>query len=386
MKGVRTMAAEQKVLLKENDIDYQNTDLLDEVTQKLHCLPALVCKSEVDQLKNHLTEAYYGRAFVIQVGDCAERFVDAEASISNSKFNHLLELKSQIESRLKIPAISIGRIAGQYAKPRSAATEFINGKWVHVYRGDMINAESLQDNRNPNPLRILKAYDSSKAILTHKEFFKETIFTSHECLLLEYEMPLTRTQEGATYNLSTHFPWLGMRSISSAPHINYLSTINNPIALKIGPQTSFASMISVIQQLNPDNQIGKIALILRLGVSNVGDVLPKIIQAIRGNQLNVLWMSDPLHGNTQLDKYKRKFRLVSDAVHETTQICDILNKQGRHLSGLHLEATYKENIQECVSSLDELIEDRVYDSALDPRLNRMQCEYYIDQILQKIKA
>lgn len=379
------MAADKKTL-NVDSLTYHNTNLLDQVKWQLQHLSPLVEVSDVNHFRKQLEKVFYGRAFVVQLGDCAERFSDAERSISLSKCNHLSQVKSHIENSLKVPVITVGRIAGQYAKPRSVPTELINGKLVYAYHGDMINGETISDLRMPDPYRLLKAYDSAKAVLSHMAEYDERFFTSHECFSLDYEHPLTRCENGLNYNLSTHFPWLGMRNLSSERHINYLSMIENPVALKIGPQAPIASMIDVIKRLNPQNVPGKIILVVRLGAANVSQSLPKFIHAVRENQLNVIWMSDPLHGNTQSDKYKRKFRLLSNAIDETIEVTEMLNHYGAHLGGVHLEASYKQNILECVSSLEELTENRTYDSALDPRMNPQQCEKYLDHVLEKISV
>ena len=369
-----------------NKPPYNDVELLDRVQKELHALPALIKHYEVDVLRGHLEKVFHRQAFIIQVGDCAERFSEASQAVTYSKYQQLIFLKSFIERALDLPVIAIGRIAGQYAKPRSAMMETVSDKSVYAYYGDIINAEHSKDSRHADPNRILQAYNVSKAVLSYLATFEKFVFTSHECFLLEYEKPLTRIQDNICYNLSTHFPWLGMRNILSEPHINYLSNIANPVALKIGTHTSPFWMVSAIQRLNPINQVGKIALVIRLGIDKVDKILPIFIQAIHENKLNVIWMCDPLHGNTQSDQYRKKFRLLKHAIEETIKVCDILHQSGTHLAGLHLEASYREDIQECISSHEELIENRIYESALDPRLNHNQCITYLEHVLEKINS
>lgn len=360
---------------------YQDINELCHIQQKLSMLPGLVKNDEVDELNRRLEKAFYGQAFIIQAGDCAERFSDAELHITRQKYDQLICLKSLIESTLKLPVITIGRIAGQYAKPRSTPTEMVGGKLAYAYHGDMINAENLTESRIPDPNRMLRGYASSKAVLSHIATFLEQIFTSHECFLLEYEKSLTRLIEGKHYNLSTHLLWLGMRNIESEEHLDYLATIANPVAIKVGAATPLYSVVSAIQQINPDNKRGKVILVTRLGVDKVSSSLPQLIEIIYQNELNVVWMCDPLHGNTQSDRWGKKFRLLGHAADETINTNNILYQNDCYLSGLHLEISPRTDIKECVSLLSELDKNRVYDSALDPRMNHNQCVAYMKQVL-----
>ncbi len=374
-------------MISANELTYNDNNLLADVQNQLATLPTLIEHNEVALLHQHFINVFHGQAFIIQMGDCAERFADACQNVTHYKYEQLIFFKRLVERVLKIPVITVGRIAGQYAKPRSSTTEIIAEQSVYAYHGDMINAEhanNLSDSRNPDPYRMLQAYNASKKILLHLAEGEEKIFTSHECFLLAYEQPLTRIREEVQYNLSMHLPWLGMRNLESKPHVDYLSKIDNPVAIKIGPDASIASIVSVIQKINPQNQIGKIILIGRLGVTHVRDKLPKIIQVIKQAQLNVIWMWDPLHGNTHCDRQGKKYRLLQDLIEETIISCDILCENDIDLGGLHLEASYKTDILECVDSLDELVGNRAYDSALDPRLNHNQCIAYFNQVLTKI--
>jgi 3-deoxy-7-phosphoheptulonate synthase len=364
---------------------FEDVHLLKQIQEQLSSSIPLVSPMEVKKLTKELIKAFHQQSFIIQLGDCAERFSEAEPLISHLKYKQLNQAKLLIEEKINRSVIMIGRIAGQYAKPRSNGPENINGKLIYPYYGDMINSEYISESRNPDPYRILQAYHASKKIISHLKKFENPVYTSHECFLLEYEYPLTRKDQEKKYNLSTHLPWLGMRSIISKPHINYLSTIHNPIAIKIGADTPISTMISTIKQINSKNKIGKIVLILRLGKNNVHNSLPKLIEAVHENNLNVIWMNDPLHGNTKKDQYEKKYRLVDDAIEETVNICHVLFHYGIHLSGLHLEASYKSDILECVNSLDELTENRLYNSAVDPRLNNEQCTYFLEKVLNPIR-
>ncbi len=369
-----------------NEGFYADLGELNDIQSKLATLPDLIHYNEVDTLRQHLIKVFDQQAFLIQIGDCAERFTDASQTITHLKYKQFVFFKALIEHAIKTPVIVVGRIAGQYAKPRSHQMEVIGDKKVYAYHGDMINHEHASQPRTPDPLRMLQAYHASNKILAHLANYEEKIFTSHECFLLDYEKPLTRCRENVLYNLSTHLPWLGMRHLDSKSHITYLSKINNPIAIKIGANASIPSILSVIQTLNPKNVIGKLILVSRLGINHVFGMLPKIIAAIQDNHLNVIWMCDPLHGNTQSDVYGKKFRLLEHAMDETMITCDILRQNNLQLGGLHLEVSYKTDILECIESFDELTEHRVYDSAVDPRLNHNQCITYFNKILKNIKS
>ncbi len=362
---------------------YSDTNLVTKIQKKLCALPGLIKHTEIDALNNILEKVFRGEVFILQAGDCAERFSDAQEHITQKKCDQIFFLQSLIESIIKIPVVPVGRIAGQYAKPRSSVNEALKQNHMYAYHGDMINSEISGVSRNADPNRMLEAYTSSKTVISHISKFEKFLFTCHECFLLEYENSMTRLVGNTKYNLSTHTPWLGMRHIESEEHINYLSSIANPIAIKVGPTTPLHSLVSAIQRINKDNKGGKIIITTRIGFDKVADFLPQLIEVIHKNQLNVIWTCDPLHGNTQCDSYSKKFRLVPHAVEETIQTKNILNKNRCNFSGLHLEVSPETDILECILSLDDLIENRVYKSALDPRLNYNQCILYIKQALEK---
>ena len=356
------------------------------IQKKLRAYPGLVDYDRIHDLKTLLEQTAQQSNFLLQMGDCAERFSENSREVIYAKQKQILSFKKLIEHTLSMPVVPIGRIAGQYAKPRSSSTEIINGQSIYPYHGDIINSESPYKSRVPDPERMIKAYAAAKLVLSHLADCGEQIFTSHECYLLEYENSLIRTVNNIQYNLSAHLLWLGMRNISSQSHINHLSSIDNPVALKIGPNLHAASIIAAIQQINPTNKQGKIILVTRLGYDKVCTLLPKLIEIIKQQQLQVIWMSDPLHGNTHLDKYGKKYRLVTHAIDETIETCDILRSYCIQLGGIHLEASPRMDIQECVFSTKELVENRTYDSALDPRLSASQCTEYLEQVLPSIQA
>src|SRR3990167_10924116 len=212
---------------------YTDHDVLVHIQNQLSLLNPLIDYKDVLNLRELLVDVFYNKAFILQIGDCAEKFSEANQIVTDLKYQQYVFLKSLVESTLAKPVVLIGRIAGQYAKPRSCKMETVNGKKIYTYHGDMINSEHDKLSRNPDPSRILQAYYASYNILSYLTKYKEKIFTSHECFLLEYEKPLTKTQEDSQYNLSAHTLWLGMRNFTSPQHIEYLAKINNPIAIKI---------------------------------------------------------------------------------------------------------------------------------------------------------
>jgi len=364
-----------------SNIKYADAVRLKQVQEILKQMLPLIKASEINELRHIMSKINQSNAFVIQLGDCAERFSDACESVTKSKCMQLIKLKELMHSKLNRQIHVIGRIAGQYAKPRSKPFEIVNNRPTLAYFGDLINHEHDVEARNPDPERLLTAYNSASKILSCLYACNDQLFTSHECFLLEYELPLTRNVDGKLYSFSTHFPWLGMRNINSKVHIQYLSKIHNPVAIKVGPGTHISTIISSIASINPDNDVGKIIVILRLGIENVKTHLPKLIEELTKKNMEVVWMCDPMHGNTKADKYGLKYRLLSSMIEETLEVIFVLSAYGLKLKGVHLEATYKSDVLECITSLDQLLPNRPYDSALDPRLNHEQCEYYLEKIM-----
>ena len=365
---------------------YPNLSALDHAQNKLRTLPSLVKNTEIRALSSMLANAGRGKSFIIQLGDCAERFAEAGDDITEKKYSHLVQIKNAVEKITGLPVTLIGRIAGQYGKPRSSVLELLGGKPVFSYHGDIVNAEHPTDCRHADPDRMLTAHQSSQKIISYLDAQQQKIFTSHECFLLEYEIAMTRQYQGKFYNTSTHFPWLGMRNIESSQHINYLECIENPIALKVSASISIPLLISVIKKLNPSNKLGRVTLITRLGYTKTKSHMPKLIEAILENKLNVVWMCDPLHGNTHKDQYGMKYRLLDEAIAETRDTLKCLVKMKQHFAGVHIEATYRTDVMECVSSPEELTPERTYQSAVDPRLNYDQSFMYINRLFENIST
>lgn len=411
-------------------VDYPDQGLLDKVLTKLEHLPPLVTVGEIDKLKTQLAEAALGKRFLLQGGDCAESFDECKENNITNKFKILLQMSLLLIHRLRKPIVRVGRIAGQYAKPRSSDTETKEGVTLPSYRGDLINHPHFTEiTRAPDPFRMLEGYHYSAATLNYlralvnggfadlhhphqwdlsffehspqaKEYsgivksiedsldFVKTIdglkasrldsidfFTSHEALHLPYESALTRKDNGEWYNLSTHFPWIGMRTaIEDSAHIEYFRGLQNPIAVKVGPKTTANWLKTLINTLNPDNEPGKLTLITRFGQDNIADCLPKLIKAAKETQKTVLWSCDPMHGNTQTTQEGYKTRHFDAIMSEIQQALNIHASCNSFLGGIHLELT-GENVTECIGGARGLSESdlkRAYHSLVDPRLNYEQ--------------
>jgi 3-deoxy-7-phosphoheptulonate synthase len=411
---------------------YPDALLLQEALEQLRRLPPLVTSWEVNGLKNQLAEAQEGRRFVLQGGDCAESFADCQPQIITNRLKVLLQMSLVLVHGMKKRVLRIGRFAGQYAKPRSADTETKDGVTLPCYRGDLVNApEFTAEARAPNPYNLLRAHaysaltinfvrgliDGGFADLHHPEYwdldwvqhsplaadyqrmvdtlgdsvrFMETLaaqpigdfsrvdfFTSHEALLLWYEQAQTRQvpRSAGWYNLSTHFPWIGMRTADvNGAHVEYCRGIRNPIGVKVGPGMSAEWVLELCAILNPTNEPGRLTLIHRMGAGKIAQYLPPLIDAVRASGHKVLWICDPMHGNTQSTASGIKTRRFDDILSELTQAFEIHARCGSTLGGVHLELT-GEDVTECTGGARNLTDtdlERAYKSAVDPRLNYEQ--------------
>jgi 3-deoxy-7-phosphoheptulonate synthase len=411
---------------------YPDRAALDGALERLRHLPPLVTSWEVNALKAHLAEAQEGRRFVLQGGDCAESFDDCRPEIITNRLKVLLQMSLVLVHGLKKPVIRVGRFAGQYAKPRSTDTETRDGLTLPAYRGDLVNAADFtQASRTPDPQRLIEGHsrsaltvnfvrgliDGGFADLHHPEYwdlswvhhsplaeqyqrivdsigesvrFMETLagqpvgdfsrvefYTSHEALLLYYEQAQTRQvpRSEGWYNLSTHFPWIGMRTAAlDGAHVEYMRGIRNPVAVKIGPAMTAETLVRLCEVLNPSNEPGKLAFIHRMGAGAIAAKLPPLVEAVRAAGHRVLWLCDPMHGNTQATKAGVKTRRFDDILAELDQAFRIHERCGTHLGGVHLELT-GEDVTECLGGARDLVEgdlQRAYRSSVDPRLNYEQ--------------
>ncbi len=405
---------------------------LDETLRQLTLLPPLVTSWEVESLKGQLAAAARGGAFLLQGGDCAESFADCRSSVIANKLKILLQMSLVLIHGLKRRVIRVGRIAGQYAKPRSADLETRNGVSLPSYRGDLINGpEFTTAARTPDPGRLLRAYGRAAmtlnfirglsecgfADLHHPEnwdldFVKHSpqardyrgvvdalgeslrfmevlgaeagselsrvqFFTSHEGLHLHYEQATSRRvpKQPGWYNLGTHLPWIGFRTADvEGAHVEYFRGIRNPLGIKVGPGISGDWLEALLERLNPENEEGKIVLIHRFGAGRIGSLLPPLIDAVRCTGRPVLWVSDPMHGNTETTADGYKTRRFDNILSELEQAFDIHREQGSRLGGVHFELT-GDNVTECIGGARGLAEadlHRAYQTQVDPRLNYEQ--------------
>lgn len=411
---------------------YQDQEALEQALEHVSSLPPLVTSWEVENLKSELAHAARGERFLLQGGECAESFGDCRAEVITSRLKILMQMSLVLTYGLNTRIVRVGRFAGQYAKPRSSDTETRNGTTLPSYRGDIINSpEFTAEARRPDPQRLGEAYSSSSltlnlvralteggfADLHHPEYwdldfmqhsplaeeyhaivdaigetvnFLETVtqekldslegvnfFTSHEALLLPYEEALSRSvphKEGI-YNLGTHLPWVGKRTNQPEnAHVEYARGIENPVGLKVGPNMTPSNLKTLVRTLDPEDEPGALTLITRFGVDAIEDRLPSLIEAVRETGQTVLWICDPMHGNTERTESGTKTRQFDNILDELRQAFEIHAAEGSHLGGVHFELT-GENVTECVGGARGLSESdlsRAYESHVDPRLNYEQ--------------
>ena len=405
---------------------------LQRTVEQLASLPPLVTPWEVELLKGQLGEAAEGKRFLLQGGDCAEQFEECTADTITNKLKILLQMSLILVHGSNQPVIRVGRFAGQYAKPRSEEFESREAATLPSYRGDLVNRKGFTEaDRVPDPQLLLRAYERSAltlnfiralvkggfADLHHPEYwdlefarhspladeyharahrvveslqFMENIvgagsgevhwvdfFTSHEGLHLTYEEVQTRREPNGNswYNLSTHFPWIGMRTAApEAAHVEYFRGIANPIGVKIGPNMTPAVLAELLERLHPNDEPGRLTLIHRFGYARIGECLPAIIEAVRSTGKTVLWCCDPMHGNTRYTGDGIKTRHFDEILGELEQAFAIHHAHGSHLGGVHFELT-GDNVTECLGGARNLNESdlkRDYRSEVDPRLNYEQ--------------
>lgn len=411
---------------------YPDKGALDAAVAALSRLPPLVVSWEIEALKEEIAAAQRGERFVLQGGDCAESFEDCQSDKIAKKLKILLQMSLVLIYGLKMPVVRIGRMAGQYAKPRSADAETREGVTLPCYRGDIVNRPGFTPaEREPDPQLLLRAYeraaltlnfvrsliDGGFADLHHPEywdldfvrhsplkdayerivqsisdsldFFEATtrspiheatrvnFYASHEGLHLLYEQAQTRfiERQQRWYNLSTHMPWIGMRTAAlDGAHVELFRGVANPIGVKVGPAMSAEWVQGLIATLNPNNEPGRIVLIHRMGAKEIDKRLPALIQAVRATGSPVLWMCDPMHGNTESSSSGLKTRRFDNILAELEAAFRIHREMGSCLGGVHFELT-GEDVTECTGGARGLTDAdlaRAYKSQVDPRLNYEQ--------------
>ena len=411
---------------------YPDQAALAAAQEELRGLPPLVTSREILSLQQQLAEAQEGRRFLLQGGDCAETFAECRSDVISNRLKVLLQMSLVLVHGLRQPVVRVGRFAGQYAKPRSADMETRGDATLPSYRGDIVNGpEFSAQARVPDPRRMVKAHarsamtmnfvralvDGGFADLHHPEYwglgwvqqsplageyqdmvsgigdavrFMETLagrqihslnrvdfFTSHEALLLPYEEAFTREVPRADgwFNLSTHFPWIGMRTAAlDGAHTEYFRGIRNPVAVKVGPTVAPDELLRLVDLLNPHDEPGRLGLIHRMGAKDIAGKLPPLLEAVRREGRRVLWICDPMHGNTETTSNGYKTRRFDNIRSEIEQSFDLHAAAGTRLGGVHLELT-GEDVTECTGGARELTEvdlERAYRSTVDPRLNHEQ--------------
>ena len=425
--------------------EYPDPAALERVLGELRVLPPLVTSWEILLLRAQLAEAAAGTRFVLQAGDCAERFAACTPSRITNMLKVLLQMSLVLVVGAQKPVIRIGRFAGQYAKPRSANEETRGGVSLPTFRGDNINRpEFTAEARIPDPQLLLRGYERAAmtlnfiralvkggfADLHHPEYFDldwvqrspladeyhrmvQTIgdslrfmehvlgvragetdridfFTTHEALHLGYEAAQTRRvpRRPGYFNLTTHFPWVGLRTHDpQGAHVEYLRGIENPVGVKIGADFTRDKVLRLLVALDPERQPGRLTFIHRFGAGKIAEALPKLIEMVRAEGGQVLWICDPMHGNTRTTSTGIKTRRFADIYSEVEQAFDIHRDMGQTLGGAHIEMT-GENVTECIggsSGPDEEGLARAYESEVDPRLNYEQSLELSFLIARKMK-
>ncbi|MFF4952152.1 3-deoxy-7-phosphoheptulonate synthase [Streptomyces chattanoogensis] len=361
---------------------WESQEQVEQVRRELATRPALVRTRDVRALRAALAEVALGRAQLVQAGDCAEDPEESTARDVHRKAALLDLLAGTMKMTGHRPVVRVGRLAGQFAKPRSRPTETVDGVELPVYRGHMVNGpEADEAARRPDPLRMLTGYMAANEIMGHLGWQRPAaavpeapVWTSHEALLLDYELPQIRPcDDGNLLLTSTHFPWIGERTRQvDGAHVALLSEVVNPIACKVGPGMDADELLALCEVLDPDREPGRLTLIARMGADAVADRLPQLVKTVLHAGHPVIWISDPMHGNTVSAPSGLKTRFVSTVTEEVRAFQFAVESAGGVAGGLHLEATPDE-VTECV--IDRTEADRVgdaYTSLCDPRLNPAQ--------------
>ncbi|WP_062212405.1 class II 3-deoxy-7-phosphoheptulonate synthase [Demequina oxidasica] len=409
---------------------WPDAEALKRATDRLREVPPLVFAGEADVLREQLAAAGRGEAFVLQGGDCAEVFSEATADRIRNKIKTILQMAVVLTYGASTPIIKIGRMAGQYAKPRSSNDETRDGVTLPAYRGDIVNSSAWSpESRIPNPERLLDAYHVSASTLNlirafttggfadlrrvhawNKGFaanpayakYEQTaaeidravrfmaaaggdfdalktveLFSSHEALLLDYEHALTRidSRTGLAYDCSAHFLWIGERTRElDGAHVEFMSKIHNPIGVKLGPTTKPEDALALAQRLNPDNIPGRLTFVARMGADKVREVLPGLVEAVRDAGVVVTWMTDPMHGNTFTSDSGYKTRKFDTILDEVTGFFEVHRDAGTVPGGIHVELT-GDDVTEVMGGTEEIDDEglaRRYETKVDPRLNHQQ--------------
>ena len=409
---------------------WPNPTKLQQVRAELALMPPLVFAGEVDILRSRLAAAAEGKAFLLQGGDCAETFADATADRIRNRVKTLLQMAVVLTYGASMPVIKMGRMAGQFAKPRSSNDETREGVTLPAYRGDAVNGyDFTAESREHNPERLLKAYHTSASTLNliraftqggfadlrsvhewnrgftnnpanvrYESLAKEIdraikfmaacgadfdalktteFYVSHEALLFDYERPMTRidSRTGTPYSTSGHFVWVGERTRQlDGAHIDFMSRLRNPIGVKLGPSTSVSDVLALMDKLDPEREPGRLTFISRMGAPKIRETLPALVEAVRDAGAQPLWITDPMHGNGITTKNGYKSRRFDDVMDEVRGFFEVHRAAGTVPGGIHIELT-GDDVAECLGGSEHIDESTLaerYESLCDPRLNHSQ--------------
>jgi 3-deoxy-7-phosphoheptulonate synthase len=409
---------------------WPDADAVARASAEIATFPPLVFAGEVDNLRSQLATAASGHAFLLQGGDCAETFAGATADAIKNRVKTILQMAVVLTYGASMPIVKMGRMAGQFAKPRSSDSETRGDMTLPAYRGDIVNGyDFTPESRAADPRRLVQGYHTSASTLNliraftqggfadlrevHRwnrgfaanpanqryeilardidraikfmeaagadfdELKRVDFYASHEGLLMDYERPLTRidTRTGTPYATSGHFLWVGERTRDlDGAHIDYFSRIRNPIGVKLGPSTDVDTMFRLIDKLDPDREPGRLTFITRMGADRIRDALPPLLEAIRDHGATPLWVTDPMHGNGLTTPTGYKTRRFDDVVDEVQGFFEVHRAIGTHPGGIHVELT-GDDVTECLGGSEHIDEADLatrYESLCDPRLNHMQ--------------
>jgi 3-deoxy-7-phosphoheptulonate synthase len=370
--------------------DWSDFPELPKVKEELSQRPALVNAGDVRRLRMHLSRVAAGEAYIVQAGDCAEDPAECDAGYIARKSALLDLLAGTLKMITHKPVVRIGRLAGQFGKPRSKPTEVVDGVELPVFRGHMVNGpEATLGERIPDPHRMLAGYDAASEAMAHlgwtdparRSGICPAVWTSHEALLLDYELPMLRwDEEGNPLLTSTHFPWIGERTRQlDGAHVDMLAGVVNPVACKVGPSMDPEELIELCRRLDPWREPGRLTLIARMGADLVSERLPALVDAVKQAGHPVIWITDPMHGNTVTAPGGLKTRLVDTVVEEVRGFQAAVALGGGVAGGLHLETT-PDPVTECAADAHHV--DGVgetYTSFCDPRLNPHQAYAVVSQ-------
>lgn len=424
--------------------EWPDAEAVERVHRELALMPPLVFAGEVDRLRQRLAQAADGQAFLLQGGDCAETFAGATADNIRARVRTLLQMSIVLTYGASVPVVKMGRMAGQFAKPRSKDTETREGVTLPAYRGDIVNDYAFTERgRQPDPARILRGYHTAASTINLVRAFTTggfadmrevhswnrgfaanpanaryeqlateidravrfmeaaganfdelrdvEFYVGHEGLLMDYERPMTRidSRTGLPYNTSAHFIWIGERTRQlDEAHVDFCSRIRNPIGVKLGPTTTPDDLKALADKLNPDREPGRLTFITRMGAGKIRAALPPLLAAMKDEEVKPLWVTDPMHGNGITSSTGYKTRRFDDIVDEVKGFFEAHREVGTHPGGIHVELT-GDDVTECLGGseqIDELGLESRYASLCDPRLNHMQSLELAFLVAEELRA